>query len=116
MRQAVQFLLLSGTLLLTFFGSLAPVWAQGHLEARYSATIAGIPIGNGNWTIDIADTHYTAAVSGTTSGLLRAFTSGQGNSTARATLNGGRVVSSIYASTITTRKKTDATRNHYQQR
>jgi hypothetical protein len=115
LRQALQFLLLaSGTLLLTLLvtlsGSLAPAWAQGRLEARYSATLAGIPIGNGSWTIDITDTHYTVAVSGTTSGLLRAFTSGQGNSTARATLNGGRVLSSIYASTITTRKKTDAVR------
>ena len=111
MRQAVQFLLLaSGTLLLTLSGPLAPAWAQGRLEARYSATLAGVPIGNGSWTIDVTDTHYTSAVSGATSGLLRAFTSGQGNSTAHATLNGGRVLSSIYASTITTRKKIDAIR------
>ncbi len=88
-------------------GALAPASAQGRLEARYSATIAGIPIGSGTWAIDVADTQYTAAVSGSTSGLLRAFTGGQGDSTARGTLNGGRPLSSIYAATISSRKKSD---------
>jgi Protein of unknown function (DUF3108) len=111
LRQAVQCLLLaSGTLFLTQFGSPVSAWAQGHLEARYSATLASIPIGGGGWTIDIGDNQYIAAATGTTSGLLRAFTSGQGNGSARATLNGGRIVSSIYAATITTRKKSDTTR------
>jgi hypothetical protein len=41
---------------------------------------------------------------------LRAFTGGQGNATARSTLNGGRLLSSIYAANITTRKKTDSVR------
>jgi hypothetical protein len=80
------------------------------LEARYSATLAGIPIGSGSWTIEAAETQYTSTVNGSTSGLLRAFTGGQGNATARSTLNGGKVVSSIYAATITTRKYTDSIR------
>jgi Protein of unknown function (DUF3108) len=100
----------SGTLFLALFGLSASALAQGHLEARYSATIASIPIGSGTWTIDIGDNQYAATATGTTGGLLRAFTSGQGNSSARATLAGGRVTSSIYASTITTRKKSDTTR------
>jgi len=91
-------------------GLLEPGWAQGHLEARYSATIAGIPIGKGSWAIDIADTQYTAAASGSTSGLLRAFTGGEGNTTARGTLNGGKLLSSLYAATITSRKKADVIR------
>ncbi|MGC1693769.1 MAG: DUF3108 domain-containing protein [Pseudolabrys sp.] len=81
--------------------------AQGKLEARYSMTIAGIPIGKGTWTVDITDTHYTAVASGGTSGLLRAFSSGQGNSSAIGTLQAGQPVSSIYASVITTSKKSD---------
>ncbi len=86
-------------------GLLAPALAQTRLEAHYSATIAGIPIGTGSWVIDITDTQYSAAVNGQTSGLLRAFTGGQGNATVRGTLNGGRTLSSIYTATINGRSK-----------
>ncbi len=112
MLQALPRLLLtSGALVLAAFGVLTPACAQqGKLEARYSATLAGIPIGIGTWTIDITDTQYTASASGSTSGLLRAFTGGQGNSTAHGTFNGGRLSSSIYAATITGGKKTDVIR------
>ncbi|MGB6350552.1 MAG: DUF3108 domain-containing protein [Pseudolabrys sp.] len=112
MLRAVQrSLLTSGAMVLAALGFLVPACAQqGKLEARYSATLAGIPIGNGTWTIDITDTQYTASASGSTSGLLRAFTGGQGDSTAHGTLNGGRLLSSIYAATITGGKKTDVIR------
>jgi hypothetical protein len=87
-----------------------PALAQGKLEARYTVSISGIPIGKGNWVIDIDDTHYLAAASGVTTGLVRAFTGGQGTSVSRGTLQGGRVMSSIYASTITSSKKTSEVR------
>ena len=111
MHQVIQrSLLASGALALLVLGSVVSVYAQGRLEARYSATLAGVPIGNGSWTIDITDTQYTAVVNGTTSGLLRAFTGGQGNATARGTLNGGQLLSSIYVATIGGRKKIDSIR------
>lgn len=111
MHQGLQrSLLASGALVLAIVGAIAPAAAQVRLEARYSATIAGIPIGSGTWAIDINDTQYTAAVSGATTGILRAFTGGQGNATARGTLGGGRLLSSIYAATITSRKKADSIR------
>jgi hypothetical protein len=103
-------LVASGVLVLAIVGAIAPAAAQVRLEARYSATIAGIPIGSGTWAIDINDTQYSAAVSGSTTGLLRAFTGGQGNATARGTLGAGRLLSSIYAATITSRKKADSIR------
>src|ERR1700693_3593853 len=51
--------------------SVAPAGAhaQGRLEARYVATLAGLPIGRGNWVIDITDNQYTAAASAKTTGL-----------------------------------------------
>jgi hypothetical protein len=58
-------------------GAPAAVRAQGKLEARYSATLAGIPIGNGSWIVDITDTNYMAAATGVTTGLVRVFTGGQ---------------------------------------
>ena len=76
LRQTLR--LLSPALML--FGALAgtPAFAQGKLEARYVVTLAGIPIGKGNWAIEITDTHYNAAASGTTTGLMRVFTEGEG--------------------------------------
>ena len=85
----------------------APAQAQGKLEARYEASIAGIPIGKGSWVIDINDTRYTAAASGTTTGLIRAFTGGHGTSAAHGTLHAGEPVNSTFASTIASGHKTD---------
>ena len=102
--------LLASCVLAAICGLIDAAFAEGRLEAQYSASLAGIPIGSGSWTIEAADTQYTATVSGSTSGLLRAFTGGQGNATARTTISGGKVVSSIYAATITTRKHTDSIR------
>ena len=45
--------------------------AQGRLDAQYEATLSGIPVGKGAWTIDISDDQYTAAASGGTAGLLK---------------------------------------------
>ena len=103
-------LLASCVLAIAAFGLAGVASAEGRLEAHYSATLAGIPIGSGSWTIEAAETQYTATINGTASGLLRAFTGGQGNATARSTHNTGKVVSSIYAATITTRKYTDSIR------
>src|SRR5215468_8063403 len=97
-------------LVLAIVGAAAPAAAQVRLEARYAATLAGIPIGSGTWGIDINDTQYAATVTGVTTGLLRAFTGGQGNAMARGTLVGGRLISSIYAATITSSKKVESIR------
>lgn len=105
--------ILAGILLLGLVTALAapnPAWAQGKLEAQYTASLAGIPIGSGSWVIEISDTNYSAAANGGTVGLLRAFTGGQGTTAARGTFNGGRPMSSIYAATISTKKKSDEIR------
>lgn len=82
--------------------------AQGRLEAQYTASLAGIPIGKGNWTIEITDSHYSAAASGGTTGLLRVFAGGQGASASQGTLQAGKPVASSYAFSIITKKKTDS--------
>ncbi len=88
----------------------APACAQGKLEAHYQVTLAGIPIGKGNWVVEINGTHYSAATSGTTTGLMRVLTHGEGTSAVRGELRDGQPVHSIYASTIRSRKKTDMLR------
>lgn len=85
--------------------------AQGKLDARYTVSLGGVPIGKGAWVIDIADDQYTAAASGMTTGLLRIFASGQGSGASRGHVgNGGSLIPSTYASSITTGKNTEELR------
>src|SRR5581483_10761952 len=85
---------------LALVSSGATARAQGKLDARYTASLAGIPVGKGAWVLDIAEDQYTAAASGTTTGLLRVFASGQGTSAARGLTSNGQTVSGTYASTV----------------
>ncbi len=114
LRQALRSmcLALGGLILAMALAAAAsgPASAQGKLDAYYTVSLAGIPIGKGSWTIDIADTHYTATASGVTTGLMHAFIGGEGTSATRGTLLAGRPVSSDYAATIVTRKKTERVR------
>ncbi len=87
-----------------------PAIAQGKLEARYTASLAGIPLGKGTWVIDIGDTHYTATANWATTGLLKMFSSGQGSGAARGVLAAGQPVASNYAATVKLDKKTDEVR------
>ena len=85
-------------------------FAQGRLDARYTVTLAGLPIGRGGWVVDIADDHFTAAASGTTAGLMRVFASGRGRSAARGTVSGGQPAPATYTSSIVTDQKFDEVR------
>jgi hypothetical protein len=84
--------------------------AQGKLEARYSASLAGIPIGKGSWVVDIGDTNYTAAASGATTGLIKVFVGGKGTGAAHGTMAGGKSVNSNYAATIKAGRHTNEIR------
>lgn len=100
----------------SFFGALALLalalpdgaLAQGKLEARYEATLAGIPVGKGAWSIDIADDAFSASAFGGTSGLLKAFASGSGTGAAQGRVVNGALVSTSYSASTTTSKKTEA--------
>ena len=89
---------------------LSSAQADNRLEARYVATLAGIPIGSGTWMIDIGETRYVAAASGSTTGLLRIFVGGQGTSAARGTLLPGKLMPSAYAASISTLDSSTAVR------
>jgi hypothetical protein len=82
--------------------------AQGRLDARYEATLAGIPVGKGAWTIDIGDDTFSAAASGGTSGLLKAFAGGSGTGASQGRIVSGALVSTAYSATTTTSKKSEA--------
>jgi len=84
--------------------------AQGRLEAEYTATLAGIPIGRGNWVIEISQDQFTAAASGRTAGILRFFSAGHGTSASRGSINAGQPMPTSYAASIATDKKFDDVR------
>lgn len=95
---------------LAMFAGLGVAHADTKLEARYVASLAGIPIGSGTWIVDVGDNRYLAAASGSTTGLLRVFLGGQGTSAARGTLLGSKLLTSTYAATINTLEKSSSVR------
>ncbi len=86
---------------------LEPASAQGKLEARYEATLAGIPVGVGAWNIDVEDDQFSAAASGGTAGLLKTFTGGSGTGASQGRVVGGALVATNYTASTTTSKKTE---------
>jgi len=81
--------------------------AQGKLDARYVATLAGVPIGKGSWLIEIGDDQFTAAASGMTTGLLRVFATGDGTGVSRGTVRGDNLAPTLFVSTIKNDKRVE---------
>lgn len=84
--------------------------SQGKLEAHYTGSLSGIPLGKAVWVIEIADDQYSVAASGRTTGLLNVFAGGRGTSASRGVLNGGKPASANYAANVVYDKKTDDVR------
>jgi Protein of unknown function (DUF3108) len=99
-RLAVGRVIAAAALILAAVAAAGPAHAQGRLEARYSVTIAGIPIGQGVWVADIADDQYSTAASGRVTGIARVLTDGEGSGTARGRVSSGRLLPSTYAITV----------------
>ena len=87
-----------------------PAYGQGRFEARYSVTIAGIPVGQGVWVADIAEDQYTTAASGRVTGLARVLTDGEGYGAARGRVHSGRLTPTSYAVTVTADRRPDEVR------
>jgi hypothetical protein len=100
--------LVAGALMLLI--SQHPAAAQGRLDARYEATLAGIPVGKGTWTIEITDDGFAAAATGGTAGLLKAFAGGSGTSASQGRVVNGGLVGTSYLATMTTQKKSETIR------
>lgn len=98
------------SLALASLGLAVPAQAQGKLEARYSVTLAGIPLGSGTWIIDIAPDQYTAVASGRTTGLVKLISDGSGSGGSRGVVQGATLIPTSYASSSTSDKKADEVR------
>ncbi len=75
---------------------LGEVRSPVKLDAAYTATLLGIPIGQISWTIEVGDNRYAAAATGSTVGLLRIFADGHGSATAHGTVNANDPVASDF--------------------
>jgi hypothetical protein len=84
--------------------------ADGKLEARYVASLAGIPVGKGTWVLDIGDAQYTSAASGMTTGIMRVFAGGEGTSATRGVFAAGKPSLTDYAVSVKMKDKTDEVR------
>src|SRR5689334_11157600 len=74
-----------------------PIQAQGRLDAQYEASLAGIPVGKGAWTIEIHEDQFSAAANGGTSGLMKTFSSGSGTGASQGKVVNGAPVATNYA-------------------
>jgi hypothetical protein len=88
----------------------APVHAQGLVDAHYEATLSGIAVGKGTWTIEIGDDVFSASAQGGSAGLLKAFSGGSGSGASQGRVVNGALVSSAYVATTTTSKKSETIR------
>jgi len=84
--------------------------AQGRLDAQYEATLAGIPVGKGTWTIEIGEEAFSASAQGGTAGLLKAFSGGTGSGASQGRVVNGALVANAYTATTTTQKKSETIR------
>jgi hypothetical protein len=65
--------------------------AQTKFEARYGISFAGIPIGKGEWSVELRPDAYTMAASGSASGLITALISGEGTLATRGAMRDGKL-------------------------
>ena len=88
----------------------APASAQGRLDAHYEATLSGIAVGKGTWTIEIGDDAFSASAQGGSAGLLKAFSGGSGSGASQGRIVNGALVGTSYVATTTTSKKSETIR------
>jgi hypothetical protein len=84
--------------------------SQAKLDADYSVTLLGFPIAHISWTVAIQQDQFSAAASGSTSGLLRIFSPGSGIASANGSVSAAQPKPANFALTITNNKGSDGER------
>jgi len=84
--------------------------AQEKLDAAYTATLLGLPLGEISWKVELGAKQYTAVASGGLGGLLRIFSDGHGDVAAHGTFSAGRPVAANFALKVIAGKWTDEVR------
>jgi hypothetical protein len=79
-----------------------PAGAQAKLEANYRASLGGIPVGRGAWTVDIGPDQYTMAANAKSGGVLSMLSGGEGSAAARGSVQAGKLNPAAYIVNIKT--------------
>lgn len=92
--------------------SIAATAARGDtkLDARYTVTLLGIPLGSGSSVLEIGEDSYKIVANGQVTGLLKAFSSGEGAAAVQGVVQDGRVSPSAYVLHVKARNKVDEVR------
>jgi hypothetical protein len=106
-RRAIPVLAILTVALSMMAAAPRPATAQGKLDAQYEATLSGIPVGKGAWTIEIGDDQFQASAAGGTAGLMKTFSSGSGTSASQGRVVNGALVATNYTASTTTSKKSE---------
>jgi len=81
----------------------APCRAQGKLDASYTASLAGVPVGSGGLNVDVGSQEYAASGNGQVEGLIRMFSGGgRGSVAAQGRLNREHPAPASYRATVST--------------
>src|SRR5690348_1729550 len=92
-QRPVRRVLFAGAVAFIAAATCGDAMAQGGvLDARYQVLLGGVSFGRGSWHITVADDQFTSTVSGTTTGLLRMFSTGRGASASRGSVAAGGVL------------------------
>jgi hypothetical protein len=70
--------------------------AQAKLDAYYTATLLGLPIGHISWAVDLKENRFRSVATGSISGFLRLFLDAQGSVAAEGRLSSGKPVPSKF--------------------
>jgi hypothetical protein len=70
--------------------------AQAKLDAYYTATLLGLPIGHISWAVDLKENRFSSVATGSISGVLRLFLDAQGSVAAEGRLSSGKPVPSKF--------------------
>jgi hypothetical protein len=73
-----------------------PALAQSKLTAQYALSLAGLAIGEGEWTVDLGKDRYASQSSGRFFGLWRVILGGDISASTRGTMGQARLVPSGY--------------------
>src|SRR6478672_1032209 len=70
--------------------------APARLNAYYTATLLGLPIGHISWAVDLKENRFSSVATGSISGVLRLFLDAQGSVAAEGRLSSGKPVPSKF--------------------
>lgn len=78
----------------------SPAFAQAQFDARYTLSMAGLPIGKLTWKTQLGTSDYSMQADGRVSGFLSLLVSGEGNVTVKGQVKDGRPQPASFTSAV----------------